>query len=96
MSGNNLPPPEAVNETSKKKSPPVIELLEDGSILIVTNPREKTLPLENIPQLLPKGILQRIDLSKKSKPREKLTQPANWIMPPQPEAYIKYPRYDFL
>jgi len=74
----------------------VIDILEDTSISIVSNPRGKILPLENISQLLPTDISPRIELTKKSKPAEKLIHPVNCIMPPQPEAYIKYPRYDFL
>ena len=74
----------------------MIDILEDTSILIVSNPRGKILPFENISQLLPADISPRIEPHKKGKAGEKLIYPVNWIMPPEPEAYIKYPRYDFL
>ena len=72
------------------------ELLEDTPILIVSTNRERALPLENKKQFLATDTSQKKVLIKKDKSEEEITRPANWIMPPQPEAYLKYPRYDFL
>ena len=72
----------------------MIEYLEDIEVLPVKKAWEKKAPLTS------EIKLPAIDKSKKednriNKADEIITHFNKWVMPPQPQAYIKCPRYDF-
>ena len=73
---------------------PVIALLKDTPTLLVTKLQDLELS-QNERQLSSAEKTQKKEINKKNLLRQK-TVPAQCLMPPQPEAYIKYPRYDYL
>jgi hypothetical protein len=75
------------------KSSPVIELLDDMTTLIVTKVQAYITPVITMTVSADKS--QKKETIHQDKSKQKISQP-DCMMPPQPEAYIKCPRYDFL
>ena len=75
------------------KSLPVIELVDNTTTLLVTKPQAYLTPV--ITMTVSADKLQRKEAIHQGKPEQK-TQHPECMMPPQPEAYIKCPLYDFL
>ena len=75
------------------KSLPVIDLLDNTTTLLVTKPQAYLTPVITMTVSTDKS--QRKETIHQGKPEQKTQQP-EFMMPPQPEAYIKCPRYDFL
>ena len=81
------------DETIFIKSLPVIELLDDTTTLIVTKVQAYITPVITMTVSADKS--QKKETIHQDKSQQKISQP-DCMMPPQPEAYIKCPRYDFL
>jgi len=81
------------DETIFIKPLPVIEILDDTTILLVTKPQAYLSPV--ITMTISADKPQKKEMILQDKSEQKTPQP-DCIMPPQPEAYIKCPRYDFL
>ena len=74
---------------------PVIEILDDTPTLIISKLEEYYPPKKALTVLL-QDKSQKKELPKRNKYEEKIPQPGNYMMPPQPQAYLKYPHHDFL
>ena len=73
----------------------MIELVDDTATIIVTKLLEYKPPKKTV-TVLSQDTSQKKEHLKRDRAEHKIPQPGNCMMPPQPEAYIKYPRYDFL
>jgi len=75
----------------------VIELLDDIKIIPVKKPNGKiVLPANTLQQSLPVDRSINKQVAGTSKTDKRFAYFSKWVMPPQPEAYIKCRRYDFL
>jgi hypothetical protein len=79
--------------TTNIKSLPVIELLDNPTTLFVTKPQAYLPPVMTMAVLTDKS--QKKEMIQQDNSAQKTPQPG-CMMPPQPEAYIKCPRFDFL
>jgi len=73
---------------------PVIEHLEDIEVSTAKKRWKKKVRLTNTIQ---SPVIDSINEDHKTNKADEITIHFNkWVMPPQPQAYIKCPRYDFL
>ena len=75
------------------KSLPVIELLDDTTTLLITKPQAYILPIITMTVSLDKS--RKKEIIQPDTSEQQIPQPG-YVMPPQPEAYIRCPGYDFL
>lgn len=72
----------------------MIDLIEEIQLFPIQKQKEKE-PTKVIAIPLSVKGKEIKELVKETKPPEPTSPTDNYIMPPQPEAYIKPPRYDF-
>jgi hypothetical protein len=76
------------------KNSPVIDFIQEIQLFPVQKQREKE-PTKVIAIPLSVKVKEIKELIKEAKPPEPASPADNYIMPPQPEGYIKPPRHDF-